>query len=126
MPAPTLSREILIAALAGFQLDKQRVDAKIAEVQAMLDGSRSPSVTATPEAEPKKGRRKRSAAVRKRMAEAQKARWARVKGESESKAPRQVATKKVAQQTARKNTASKKAAVKKRAAKPLQIAEGSE
>ena len=38
MAKPTLTRDILLAALAGFQLDKQRIDAQIAEVQAMLDG----------------------------------------------------------------------------------------
>src|ERR1035438_7578113 len=83
MPTPTLTRDILLAALAGFQIDKQRIDAKIAEVQSML-GAGSPA-TAPPVSEvaPKEGRRKRSAAVRKRMAEAQKARWAAIKGTSE-------------------------------------------
>jgi adenylate kinase len=84
MPASTLSRDILLAALAGFQLDKQRIEGQIAEVQAMLNGSGSsepePSV---PNGTPKK----RSAAVRKRMAEAQRAKWAKIKGESEPAAP---------------------------------------
>jgi hypothetical protein len=38
MPKPVISRDILLAALAGFQLDKRRIDAQIAEVQTMLDG----------------------------------------------------------------------------------------
>ena len=42
--------------------------------------------TATPEASGRKGK-KRSAAVRKRMQDAQRARWARIKGESETPAP---------------------------------------
>ncbi len=84
MPASTLSRDILLAALAGFQLDKQRIDAKISEVQAMLDGGSSPAPGA-PSSEPKKTTgNKRSAAVRRRMAEAQKARWARIKGDTEA------------------------------------------
>jgi hypothetical protein len=86
MPAFTLSRDILLAALASFQLDKQRIDGQIAEVQALLNGSlkaeREPSVS---DARPKT--RKRSLAVRKRMAEAQRARWAKIKGESEPPAP---------------------------------------
>ena len=72
MPTPKLTRDILLAALAGFQLDKQRIDAQIAEVQAMLGA---------PEETPTKKKGKRSAAARKRMAEAQKARWAKIKGE---------------------------------------------
>ena len=89
MPTPTLTREILQAALAGFQLDKQRIDAQIAEVQAMLGGSNSPGTNRSVSTEtPKKGRRKKfSAAARKRMAEAQRLRWVKIKGQSESVAP---------------------------------------
>ena len=89
---PTISQEILRAALNGLQLEKQRIDGSIAEVQAMLDGG-SRKITApeaTPslsEEAPRKGRRKRSAAVRKRMAEAQRARWAAIKGPSEPPSP---------------------------------------
>ena len=83
MPTPALTRDILLAALAGFQLDKQRIDAKIAEVQAMLAEGLPATTPPASEVAPKKGRRKRSAAVRKRMAEAQKARWAAIKGTSE-------------------------------------------
>jgi hypothetical protein len=83
MPTPALTRDILLAALAGFQLDKQRIDAKIDEVQAMLNGGSPKNAPIGSEEAPTKGTRKRSAAVRKRMAEAQKARWAKIKGESE-------------------------------------------
>jgi len=80
MPASTLSRDILLAALSGFQLDKQRIDAQIAEVQSLLNGS----ATAEPSISKATAKtRKRSAAARKRMAEAQRARWAKLKGESE-------------------------------------------
>lgn len=55
MPTPTLSREILLAALAGFQLDKQRIDTQIAEVQALLDGGGSAAASpSAAEATPKK------------------------------------------------------------------------
>ena len=88
MPKPTISQDILRAALAGFQLDKQRIDAQIAEVQAMLGGSASPEApTSSSDEAPRKGRRRRSVAARKRMAEAQKARWAKIKSESESVSP---------------------------------------
>lgn len=87
MPRSTLTREILQAALAGFQLDKQRIDAKIAEVQALLDGSSPTAGASASEEAPKKRRRKRSAAVRRRMAEAQKARWAKTKGEAVPPSP---------------------------------------
>jgi hypothetical protein len=96
MPKPTLTRDILLAALAGFQLDKQRIDSQIAEVQAMLDGSSgTPTKTATVSVDrPVKARGKRSAAVRRRMAEAQKARWAKIKGAAtpESISPSPAAT----------------------------------
>ena len=84
MPTPTLTRDILLAALAGFQVDRQRIDAQIAEVQTMLAGGGSPKKGASVSDEaPKKGRRKKfSAAVRKRMAQAQKARWAKIEGDA--------------------------------------------
>jgi hypothetical protein len=88
MPASTLSRDILLAALAGFQLDKQRIDAQIAEVQVLLNGSSKPEPSVS-DGTP----RTRSAAVRKRMAEAQKARWAKIKGEFEPPAPEAQKTK---------------------------------
>jgi hypothetical protein len=84
MPTPTFTRDILLAALAGFQLDKQHIDSQIAEVQAMLDGSNgTPAKSETASvATPGKTKGKRSAAVRRRMAVAQKARWAKIKGEA--------------------------------------------
>ena len=60
----------------------------IAEVQAMLGGSGSPEKgPSVSEDAPKRGRRKRSAAVRKRMAEAQRLRWLKIKGESTPSTP---------------------------------------
>jgi hypothetical protein len=72
--------------LTGSKLDKQRIDSKIAEVQAMLNGSSETTPSAS-EGTPAKHRRKRSAAVRKRMAGAQKVRWAKIKGEPASVSP---------------------------------------
>lgn len=80
MATHRVTREILEAALAGFQMEKQRIEGQLAEVQAMLDGAPA-AESEVPQAGTK--RAKRSAAVRRRMAEAQKARWAKVKSASE-------------------------------------------
>jgi hypothetical protein len=73
-----LTTTIIEAAIAGFEAQKKSIDAQIAELRAMLTG---PPESA--EEAPAKGtRRKRSAAARKRMREAQRARWAKIKGES--------------------------------------------
>ena len=140
MPTPKLTNEIIAAAVDGYEAQKIRIDGKIAELRAMLAGG-SPEGAATPEAPTKK--RKVSAAARRKMALAQKARWAKIKGESEpapEKAPKAkrkiskeglarivAATKKrwaavraakaQQQKTAAKKTAKKKA-VKKPAAAP--------
>jgi hypothetical protein len=74
MPTPTLSPAIIIAAITGFESQKTRIDAQIAELRAMLDGG-SLEPAAAPEV-PRGKRRKISAAGRKRMAEGQRKRWA--------------------------------------------------
>ena len=71
MPAK-LDNEILAAAIEGFEAQKKRIDAQIAEIRQKLTGGTEPA--AKPEAGTK--RRKVSAAGRKRMAEAQRKRWA--------------------------------------------------
>jgi hypothetical protein len=74
---PTLTREIIEAAIAGFESQKQRIDAQISELRAMLKGADSTTET-------KGGRRKRklSPEALQRMREGQQRRWARVKGVS--------------------------------------------
>jgi hypothetical protein len=64
--------------LGEFQ--KARIDGKIAELRAMLPGG--PAQTATTPIAPAK-KRKVSAAARRKMALAQKARWAKIRGEAE-------------------------------------------
>ena len=71
--------EILAAAIEGFQAQKQRLDAHIAELRQLLTGGRA-EPSATPE--PTRKRRKMSAAARERIAEAQRKRWASAKKES--------------------------------------------
>jgi len=79
MPTGKLTKTIIEAAIDGFEAQKQRIDAQIAELRAMLTGS---SVTVADQAPAKPKRRKLSAASLKRMREAQKLRWARIRGES--------------------------------------------
>ncbi|MGA2149867.1 MAG: hypothetical protein ABSH49_33490 [Bryobacteraceae bacterium] len=74
-----LNNEILAAAIEGFEAQKKRIDAQIAEVRQLMTGA-SPESAAT--SEPVRKRRKISAASRKRMAEAQRKRWAESKKES--------------------------------------------
>jgi hypothetical protein len=76
-----LNSELLTAAIEGFEAQKARIDDQIRELRAKLSGS-SVEPAATPEA-PGRGRKKFSAASRRKMALAQKARWAKIRGESE-------------------------------------------
>ncbi len=73
------NQSLLTAALEGLELQRTRLDEQIREVRSMLgQGSerRGPAAQSTPE---KASRRKRvlSPAARKRIAAAQKARWAK-------------------------------------------------
>jgi hypothetical protein len=81
MPTQKLTPEIITAAIDGYEFQKTRIDAKIAELRALLAGG-SPESAATPEA-PTGKRKKFSGAARRRMKEAQQKRWAKVRGESE-------------------------------------------
>ena len=68
--------EIIQAAIEGFEARKRHLDEQIAELRAKLNGSKS-ALPASPDGS--KGRRAMSAASRKRIAEAQRKRWAAVK-----------------------------------------------
>ena len=62
-----------LAAIEGFEAQKQRIDAQIAELRQILTGE--PVETAAPAAPTTSKRRKMSAASRARIAEAQRKRW---------------------------------------------------
>ena len=79
----TLNPEIINAAIEGFESQKARIDSQINELRAMLNG-RQPTAAAAPQTTK---RSTMSAAGRKRIAEAQRKRWAAAKGASESAAP---------------------------------------
>lgn len=74
----TLNPTILNAALEGLELEKERLEASIAEVRALLGGRTVAPVKSTAAAQPQGQPKKRvfSAATRKKMAEAQRRRWA--------------------------------------------------
>jgi hypothetical protein len=61
-------------ALVGFQIEKQRIEAKIQELQAQLKGRRAAMPSGGDAPAPRK--RELSEAARKRIANAQKKRWA--------------------------------------------------
>src|SRR5258707_3406400 len=81
MPAQKLNTEILTAAIDGFEAQKTRIDAQIAELRALLEGRGAVPVTTAQPLTPK--RRKMSAAARKRIGDAQRKRWALSKSQSE-------------------------------------------
>jgi hypothetical protein len=88
MAIPKLTNEILDAAILGFEEQKRRLDAQLAELRAMRDGANQ---TAPASARP---RRKMSAAGRKAIAAAQRQRWAALKGEGAApKAPKKAKRK---------------------------------
>src|SRR5215467_6161440 len=71
--------EIVRAAIEGFTAQKAHLNQQIAELREMLHGGPAQPVAAA-EPAPRKGR-KMSAAARTRIAAAQRARWAKVRGE---------------------------------------------
>jgi len=117
MPKLKLTAEIINAAILGFESQKTKIDAQIAELRAMLPGGTT-QTAATPEPTKRK-RRKMSAAGRKAISEATKKRWAAfhaAQQASEQPAPKKAA-RKIAKKTARKKAAVKKAVPKKVAVK---------
>src|SRR5438046_9090516 len=74
---PTLTKEIISAAILGFEEQRRRLDTQIAELRAML----SPGPDGSTANKKPTGRKKRrmSAAGRKAIAEAQRKRWAAAK-----------------------------------------------
>ena len=79
----TLTPEIALAAIAGLELQKTQIDSQIAELRNVLDGGRLTSSAAMPSDTSKGKRKKFSLASRKKMAAAQRARYAKLRGESE-------------------------------------------
>jgi hypothetical protein len=72
---PAHSTALLQAALIGYQSEIARIQEAMAEIRRELGGSAGTTVAATPT----RGKHKVSAAARKRMAAAQKKRWAAIR-----------------------------------------------
>jgi hypothetical protein len=68
---------IITAAITGFEAQKQRINSKIAELRRLLNHRDGQASTEAPRV-----KRKMSAAFRRRIALAQKKRWAAIKGRS--------------------------------------------
>ena len=75
---PSLTKEIIEAAIDGFEARKQRLDVQIAELRAILNGGPTSPIQ---ESTAGKTKRKLSPEALKRMREGQQRRWAKVKGE---------------------------------------------
>jgi hypothetical protein len=90
---PTLTNEIVEAAIAGFEGQKHKIDAQIAELRALLTGTAAvaPATVLTKSAHG--GKRKFSAEAKQRMREAQQRRWSSIKGTGEPKVAAQTVPK---------------------------------
>jgi len=76
---------ILKMALVGFEIEKERIEAAIAQIQSRLGNDDTSRSTPTHTSEPAAPRRKRfSAAARKRMAAAQKKRWKALRAQQQA------------------------------------------
>jgi hypothetical protein len=116
MPPPRLTKEIVEAAIFGFEAQKRRLDAQIAELRELFPNGLG---TAKPNA-PAPKKKGMSTAGRKAIAEAQRKRWAAQKAETKSaRAPKKAKRKLSAAGRAaivaalKKRWAAKKVAAKK-------------
>jgi hypothetical protein len=105
-----MNRNIIEAAISGFEQQKLRIDETIAELKAQLNGTSAPAKAApsvATESQPKP-ERTMSAKAKNAIREAQKKRWAAFHAAQKSeKAPaKEVAVKTT--ETATKNTAPKR------------------
>src|SRR5215469_4863453 len=77
-----LSQEVITAAIAGFEAQKELINSQIAELRNMLNHRDGHAAAEAP-----KVKRKMSAASRRRITLAQKKRWAAIKGRSQAISP---------------------------------------
>jgi hypothetical protein len=76
---PKFSKEVIQAAIAGFEGQKRHIDSQIAHLREMLNGAPATHVTGL---KPAMAKRKMSPATLRRMREGQQRRWAKAKNES--------------------------------------------
>jgi hypothetical protein len=84
MAAARLTREIIEAAIAGFEAQKQHIDTQIADLRTMLTGA-APAERASKKAG--KGKRRLSPEALERIREGQRRRWAAARGEGAKPLP---------------------------------------
>lgn len=89
---PKLNASVLEAALAGLQAQRERIFEQIAQVRGTLGQGASREV-ASSDAAVKPTRRQMSASARRRIAEAQKKRWAAFNKSKAVAVPKKVAGK---------------------------------
>jgi homoserine kinase len=77
-----ISRDLLEAALVGYQAQIATIQQAMADIRGKLNGSGSTVIATLPT----RGKRKLSAASRKKMAAAQKARWEAFRAQKSGKA----------------------------------------
>ena len=80
MPSLNFTNDDFAAALVGLELERDRIGARILEIRRMLGGERTGAAAPAETARP---RRRRSAAVRRKMALAQRARYAKLRQDAE-------------------------------------------
>ena len=120
MPPIKLTSEIVAAAITGFEVERDRIQVRIAEIRQLLGspaGATAPSETAKP-------RKKRSAAVRRRMKLAQQLRWKKIREAGEPAQAETAKPKRTMSASARKRIAAaqkRRWALKKAAAQPAAV-----
>jgi hypothetical protein len=119
----TFTKEIIEAAISGFEVQREHIDSQIAELRAMLRGG-TPARTDGDGDARAITKRRFSAAARQRMREAQQRRWAKVRngssaGKSAATPKRKLSAsgRKAIVAAQKKRWAEKKAAAVKPAAK---------
>jgi hypothetical protein len=73
-----LTDEIIVAAIAGFEEKKAKLESQISELHTLVNGEPAPPGAAGGARMPQ--RRKFSASARRHMREAQRLRWAKIRG----------------------------------------------
>ena len=120
MPLIKLTSEIVAAAITGFEVERDRIQVRIAEIRQLLGspaGATAPPETAKP-------RKKRSAAVRRRMKLAQQLRWKKIRESGEPAQAETAKPKRTMSASARKRIAAaqkRRWALKKAAAQPAAV-----
>ncbi len=82
LPAKLRDRELLQATLEGLRMQRARIEEQILMIERLLPGSASGAKVPASAASQRRKRQPMSAAARKRIAEAQKKRWAEYRKKS--------------------------------------------